>query len=120
MSPEEIEFWQEVEKLAKPAPTFEYRIHYNDLGEIIGCTTHAQDHPDSTNYIVTDKETYTNYFLYKVSNGKLVKIEHTVNYNSMLTKNSSGRFKVVKDHANLLLENNEIYITTENYAYRNN
>ena len=70
------DFWDEFQNLLviTHKVEIEYRLHYNELGEITCCT--MQQHPDSDSYIVVTKEEYDNYFQYRVVNGKLVRIEH--------------------------------------------
>lgn len=97
-----------------PQSTVEYRIHYNDQGSIIGCT--MTDHPIDTKYVVVDRETYDNYFRYdRVINGKLKKVIHDPGYRVQLHSSNAG-FKVVRNHAALLIENNETYDDTEFYS----
>ena len=120
MSPEEKAFWDEVEALTlkhnKPV-VFEYRWHYNDLGEITGCS--MDGHPDSTQYAVVDKDLYEMYFQYKIVKGKPVKIELDNSYRVKLERSTQG-YQVVKGHAGLVLEDGETYNKTEYYAHRNN
>lgn len=118
MSEEELNFWQEVEQLTQPVKSLdlEYRLHYNELGEIYLCT--MTDHLENNNYLVVDKDTYENYFRYRVENRQLKKIEHDSGYRVQLHKADRG-FSVVKNHAGLLLEQNEKYTDMEYYA-RNN
>jgi hypothetical protein len=97
-----------------PQPTLEYRIHYDDKGFIIGCT--MSEHPNNSNYVVVDRETYDNYFRYdRVINGKLRKIIFDPGYRIQLYPSNSG-YLVVKDHAALLIEENETYDNTEFYS----
>lgn len=114
----ESEFFEEVNRLlvVTPDPVIEYRIHYNDDGEITMCS--MQEHPESNQYIVTDKETYEMYFRYRVVKGKLELIKHDNGMMSSLIKSTKG-FQVVRNHAALLLEQNEIYNNTEYYDSRN-
>jgi hypothetical protein len=101
-----------------PQPKIEYRIHYDSKGFIVSCT--MIDHPDDSNYIVVDQETYDNYFRYdRVINGKLRKIIHDPGYRVQLHPSTSG-YKVIKNHAALLLEENEQYNDTEFYNGSNN
>lgn len=96
-----------------PQPIIEYRIHYDTNGFIVGCT--MIDHPDDSNYVVVDRETYDNYFRYdRVINGKLRKIIFDPGYRVQLYPSNSG-YNVVKNHAVLLLEENETYDDTEYY-----
>ena len=118
MSPEEIKFWEEVAALIKPIKPLEieYRLHYDELGEITCCS--MADHPPSNQYLVVDKETYTNYFRYRVVNGKLKLIDFGAGHRPHLKRSDSG-YAVVKNHANLLLESNETYPTIEYYESNN-
>jgi hypothetical protein len=119
MSPEELKFFAEVALLLNPVITsdIEYRLHYNVLGEIISCS--MIEHPDNTQYLVVTKEEYDTYFQYRVVDNKLKKIDRDAGYRVKLQK-SVGGCCVVKDHASLVLEPNETYITTEYYDHRNN
>jgi hypothetical protein len=119
MSPEELKFFAEVEALLNPVPTLtiEYRLHYNELGEIVLCT--MVEHPNTTDYIVVTKDEYENYFRYQIVDGKLKIIDHDAGYRVKLEKSDTG-YCVVKNHAGLILEPGETYITTEYYAHRNN
>jgi hypothetical protein len=121
MNQEEIKFWAEVESLTVPVKplVLEYRLHYNDIGDIIMCTSLEADHPKSTQYVVATKEQYDRYFDYIIVDGTLKKIDRDPRYNVRLIKSNSG-FQVVKNHAGLLLENTETFEDTEYYAYRNN
>ena len=113
------EFWKEVERLIKPIIPLklEYRLYYNELGEIISCS--MAEHPDSGNYIVVTKTEYEQYFNYRIVNAQLIKIDNDAGYRVKLQKATTG-YCVVKNHAGLLLEPNETYTTTEYYAHRNN
>ena len=119
MSPEELEFWAEVERLIKPVVplAIEYRLHYNELGEIVMCS--MANHPESDRYVVTDQATYEQYYRYCVVDNKLVKIDHDAGYRVKLEKSNQG-FSVIKNHAGIILEPGETYNETEYYAYRNN
>lgn len=115
MSPEELkEYFAGVIDIAPVV--IEYRLHYNELGEIYLCT--MVDHPATTSYVVVDKDTYDTYFMYRVVKEQLVKIDNDAGYRVKLQKSNQG-FAVVKDHAGLLIEN-ETYPNIEYYAYRNN
>lgn len=114
----ESEFLEEVRRLlvVTPDPVIEYRLHYDDSGDIIMCS--MQHHPESNNYVVTDKKTYEMYFRYRVVKGKLELIKHDHGLMSSLIKSTNG-FRVVRDHAALLVESNETYNNTEYYDSRN-
>jgi hypothetical protein len=77
------------------------------------CT--MQDHPVETDYIVVTKEEYDNYYQYTVVDAKLKKIDRNPGYNVQLIKSNSG-YRVVKNHAGLIVEGNEIYENIEYYA----
>lgn len=94
----------------------EYRIHYNNIGEIYMCT--MQQHPADTTYLVVTKEEYDNYFRYTVAEGKLKKIDTNPGYRIQLKKSTTG-YQVVKDHAGLVLESGETYANTEYYDTNN-
>ena len=92
----------------------EYRLHYDVGGNIIMCT--MQQHPDTTDYIVVDKETYDNYTKYRVNIGKktLIKIDTNPGVSVQLKRSSQG-YAAVKDHAGILLEQGEEYTNVEYY-----
>jgi len=118
MSPEEKKFWDEVQSLIKPEVKveLEYRIHYNNAGDIVMCT--MAEHPETTQYIVVDKNTYDNYYRYIVVNGKLKEVVSNPEYRARLKKSAKG-FSVVKNHASLILEPSEEYPNTEYYEPTN-
>jgi hypothetical protein len=112
------EFWAEFESLlVDPKKTqLEYRLHYNDVGEIYLCT--MQDHPESTAYVVATKEEYEQYFNYTVVKGQLKKVDRTSVYRVQLHKSTSG-YPTVSGHASLIIEPDEEYNNIEYYE-RNN
>lgn len=100
-----------------PELKLEYRVHYNDTGDIYLCT--MQDHPDSTQYLVVSKDEYDTYYKYRVVQGQLKRIEIDSGYKSKLIVSNQG-YAVVAGHAALLLEPSEQYPNTEYYEYRTN
>lgn len=100
-----------------PDPIIEYRIYFDDAGNIIECS--MQQHREGNNYIVVDKTDYDNYFRYKVKDKKLVLIEIDRKYKDPIKKNKDG-IATVKNHAGLILEPGEIYNDLDNYARTNN
>jgi hypothetical protein len=110
------EFWAEFETLLdKTIPeAIEYRVHYNEQGEIYLCT--MQSHPVDTDYLVVTREEYDRYFDYRVVDAKLKKIDRDAGYRVQLRQSNSG-YKTVKNHASLLIEDKE-YPDTEYYEYR--
>lgn len=97
-------------------PEIEYRLHYNDHGQVVSCSMRAP-HPDSSQYVVVDKNQYDNYHRYQVTNGQLQLIVHTAGVKNNLVKSDSG-FKVVQGHPALIIEQTENYQDTEYYDYR--
>jgi hypothetical protein len=112
------EFWAEVETLLdRTTPeAIEYRVHYNEQGEIYLCT--MQNHPVDTTYLVVTREEYDRYFDYRVVDAKLKKVDRDAVYRVKLKRNVTG-FAVVQNHAGLLIEDNETYPDIEYYD-RNN
>lgn len=116
MTDNEIEFLKAIAAIQPIIlEPLEYRLYYNNLGNITSCSMQAHA---PGNYIVTDKDTYDNYFRYKVAKGKLVKIEHDAAHCVRLIKSNSG-YLVVKNNAAIILENNETYTDTEYYDRTN-
>jgi len=110
------EFWAEFESLLdKTIPeAIEYRVHYNEQGEIYLCT--MQNHPLDTDYLVVTRAEYERYFDYCVVDAKLKKIDRDAVYRVQLRKSNTG-YKTVKHHASLLIEDEE-YPDVEYYEYR--
>lgn len=95
----------------KAAEPIEYRLHYNDAGNIVTCT--MIQHPENTQYLVVNKAEYDNYFHYTVVDNKLKKIDMNPGYRVQLKSSTQG-YCVVKHHAGILIEN-EIYEDIEYY-----
>jgi hypothetical protein len=102
---EDLEF---LKGLMMIAPTveepIEYRLHYNDIGEITTCT--MRQHPENTQYLIVTKIEYDNYFRYVVVDNKLNKIDMNSG-NRVQLKSSTQGYCVVKNHAGIILENEE-------------
>lgn len=115
MNQEELDaYWAGV--LPVVPPVVEYRLHYNDSGEIYLCS--MVDHPDTPQYLVVTRDEYDNYFRYTVVNGQLTKIDNDPGYRVQLTKSKSG-YPTVAGHASLIIEPTEEYSNIEYYD-RNN
>lgn len=114
MNQEELDYWAEVKPEVKLH--LEYRLHYNESGDIIMCT--MIDHPDTSDYIVVTKDEYDQYFHYTVVSRQLKKIDTDAGYRVQLKKSMSG-YSTVAGHASLILEATETYNTIEYYE-RNN
>lgn len=100
-----------------PDVPLEYRIYYDNTGNIIECS--MQNHPEGENYIVVDQTDYNNYFRYTVKDKKLVPIEIDRKYKDPIKRSEQGAV-TVKNHAGLILEPGEIYRCTDTYANSNN
>jgi len=118
MNQDERDFWAQVESLIIPIPKveIEYRLHYNELGEIVMCS--MADHPESNHYVVVSKDKYERYFDYRIVKGQLIKIDQASIYSVKLTKSNTG-YRTVKNHAGLIIETGESYSETEYYDHRN-
>lgn len=90
----------------------EYRLHYNDLGEITMCS--MQNHPQDTTYIVVNEAEYYNYFRYSIKDGKLKKIDNNPGYRVQLVSSTSG-YATVKKHAGIIIESTNTYQDIEYY-----
>lgn len=97
----------------------EYRIHYDDEGHIIMCS--MQQHPIGTQYLVVDREMYDHYYQYKVNvqRKRLEKIAIDLGIRVKLKKSNHG-YAVVKNHAGLIIEPDEICENVEYYDSPNN
>jgi hypothetical protein len=107
------EFWNEVVGLIRPVPTqeLEYRVYYNELGEIYRCSMQQHEPGD---YLVVPKDQYDLYHQYRVVRGQMVKIDWDVGHRVQLQKAKNGHATVV-GHAGLLIED-EDYTDREYYA----
>jgi len=116
--------WQEEFELAMkqfhlPEPeSQEFRLHYDEDGRIVMCS--MVNHPTSFGYIVVDRTTYDNYFKYRVNVSK--KVLEIIDLNigiSVKLKKSNRGYRVIKNHAGLILEAEETYKDVEYYAANN-
>lgn len=105
------------ELVVTPDPVIEYRMYYDDSGTIVMCMMQGP-YPDNDSYVVATKEQYEFYWKYQVVKGKLELIPTTINYRKPFVKSDSG-FRVVKNHASLLILDNEQFTETEYYDRRN-
>ena len=96
----------------------EYRIHYDTSGRITMCS--MQKHPENTQYLIVDRETYDNYFRYTVNVKRkhLEKIALDPGISVQLKKSNHG-YPVVKNHAGIILEKHEDYTDVEYYDTNN-
>ena len=111
------EFEQAMKSFGDMTPEpIEYRIHYDDTGHITMCS--MQQHPDNTRYLVVDKDQYDHYYRYRVNiqRKRLEMIALDLGICVQLEKSDHG-FAVVKNHAGLVLEDDEYYKEIEYYDY---
>lgn len=94
----------------------EHRLYYNETGSITSCS--MQNHNPEGTYIIATNEQYNKYFQYRVVKEKLVLIEHDNCYRTRLRKSDKG-YKIVKNHAPVLLEDTEDYPEIEHYESNN-
>ena len=104
------------ELIVTPDPVTEYRLYYDEFGNVVMCMMQGP-FPEGR-YIVVTKEQYEMYFKYRIVKGKLELIPVNHGYRVPFIKNKKG-FRVVKNHASLLLQDNEEYPETEYYDTRN-
>ena len=109
----ELEFQKAMEQFASIIEDpREYRLHYNASGGIYMCT--QQNHPTDTEYLVVDEATYLEYQKYQIVKGKLKIIDIDPGYRVQLKKSDAG-YKVVKNHAGIVLADDEEYENVEYY-----
>lgn len=104
-----LKAWAELELL--PEPEIEYRLHYNDAGDITMCS--MSNHPENTQYVVVSRAIYDSYYNYTIQDGKPKLVDKITTHRVQLKRSSQG-YAVVKDHAGILLEN-ETYKDVEYY-----
>lgn len=102
--------------LVIPAPPefvfIEYRLYYDENGTITSCA--MVQHPSGDNYVVVDRDVYDNYMRYYVKDGKLEKIKQGSSNSNTLQKSTSG-YKVVAEHAPLIICDDEYHPEIEYY-----
>jgi len=96
----------------KVSDLIEYRFHYNENGDIIMCS--MQNHPKDTQYLVVTEKEYNNYYQYVVVNNKLKKIDNDAGQRVQLKRSSQG-YRVVQNHAGIVLTDDEEYRDIEYY-----
>lgn len=119
-------FWNEVNQLMQQnqtdEPKVEYRLYYDEKGWITGgqsvtVQTSANDTSDQP-YIVVSKFDYDNCHDKIVKDGVLAQRKIKPDFSTELVRSESG-FKVVKNNAALLINEDEKYSNVEHYAGRN-
>jgi hypothetical protein len=89
-------------------PQVEYRLYYNEQGQIyLGAQT-KNDYPEGDNFVQVTKDEYQNYNDYWVKDKQLVKIDKRPKHRVQLKVKDSGK-ATVKGHASIPLMDNETY-----------
>lgn len=88
----------ETDKQEEP---IEYRLHYNEQGQITMCT--MRQHPTDTKYLVVTKQEYENYFKYHIVNDELTLIVLDKGTNKPITQQEVEKISVPK-HAAILFD----------------
>jgi len=118
--------WDEVARLVaeydaqRPKIVKEYRLYYNSDGTIIGLW--ESGHPEGENYIVLDDPGLfynSNTLMLRVQNKKLVVLDPRVPLKTRLKKSQQG-FRVVRGHAAIIVEQDEIHSDIEYYDRTDN
>lgn len=112
------ELEQAIREFVPPPPIIlEYRLYYDNKGIPVAMSSH--NHPDG-NYIVITKEFYDNAnYNCRIIDGKIETIDTQTTFHVQLHKSTSG-MPVVKGHANLPIEQQEIYKDVEYYDRKTN
>jgi len=95
-----------------PEPKVEYRFYYDDSGRITTCS--QTNHQEYGEYLVVTEYEYTNYDQYYIEKGKLKIIDINPGYRVQLKRSSQG-YRVVNNHAGIILVDNEEYLNVEYY-----
>lgn len=96
---------------------YEYRLYYNEQGDIIRSTALKNDEIHGNNYIVVSKDVHDEQYKYRVVSGELKLIKQNAIQTYQLIRSDKG-FKTVKNNPALLLEEGEDYLEYEYYDYR--
>ncbi len=99
---------------------FEYRLYYNDKGEIYRTTNLKSDPIEPGNYIVVDNSIYKNYVKYRIINGEPCLVPQSIGFVQPGLIRSEKGIAVVKNNASLPLTADDEYNDIEHYDYRSN
>lgn len=98
---------------------YEYRLYYNSEGFIFAGTTLKSDPILNNNYIVVDNKTFAQHSRLKVVDGSLVEIKRITGNRVQIKKSAKG-YRTVRNHSNLILNDDEEFSDVEYYERRNN
>ena len=105
-----IKAMQAIEPISEPK--VEYRFYYDDSGKITTCSqTNHQEHGE---YLVVTEHEYRHYYRYYIENDKLKMIDINPRYRVQLKRSSQG-YRVVHNHAGIILASDEEYENVEYY-----
>lgn len=79
----------------------EYRLYYNEDGDIIRCTMTTEEVFDES-FVIVNAEIYNNSHRYKIKDGKPIKVSRRY-----VPQLSDIGYRVAYGHSALLLKNNE-------------
>lgn len=96
----------------------EYRLYYDDLGNIVQVSDSNWNHPESGNYVIVDKNIHNNWNSYYIRNRQAVLKITNASSLVQLVKSNAG-YKVVKNHPALIVEDTDTIKDIEYYDYRN-
>lgn len=118
LSPADLEFLKALEFWQEPEIVEEYRAYYDDEGRVLGFS--GSGFPKDGNWIFISREVYIthDWQYYKVKDGQLIKEIPKFDHIFALTHSDKG-YKVVKNHAGIILEPDEEYPHVEYYERRN-
>lgn len=114
----EQEFLQAMENIVPMTFKEEFRAYYDDTDKILYLL--ANVFPDNNNWIEITKLQYQTLecqWLW-VEKGKIIKKTPTYEHHFGLTKSVKG-YKIVKNHAGIILEEGDEYLDIEYYDKRN-
>ena len=122
LDPELIKAFELIAEFDRNRPKIikEFRLYYNDLGEITGLW--ESNHPDGKNYIVIENPDVfnkTNTRLLRVVDGKLTVLDGKAVEKSRLIKSDIGQ-AVVRGHAAIALYSDSEYDYVEYYDRKTN
>jgi hypothetical protein len=95
-----------------PEPEIEYRFYYDETGRITTCS--QTNHQEYGKYLVVTEYEYKQYYRYYIENDKLKMIDINSGYRVQLKRSGQG-YRVVNNHAGIILANNEEYRDVEYY-----
>jgi hypothetical protein len=120
LDPELVKAFELIEEFDRNRPKIikEFRLYYNDSGEIIGLW--ESNHPSGDNYIVVDNPEIfnrTNTSLLRVTGGKLIVLDNRTVEKFRLEKSTVGQ-PVVRGHAAIALYSNTEYVDVDFYNFK--